>query len=112
MDAEAEPADGSVVDRLIAGAKSVVRVRKVSHAADDKSAEAVVGRMEIALKDNRLADALVEAKQLQPKALAATQPFLDRIAARVSVDTAVSTIENQLKSSLGAAPASEPKSAQ
>ena len=112
VDAEAEPADGSVVDRLIAGAKSVVRVRKVSHAADDKSAEAVVGRMEIALKDNRLADALVEAKQLQPKALAATQPFLDRIAARVSVDTAVSTIENQLKSSLGAAPASEPKSAQ
>jgi hypothetical protein len=108
INAEADPAEGGVVDRLIAGAKSVIRVRKVDHAPDDKSAEAVVGRMETALKESRLADVIGEAKQLSPKAQAAAQPFVDRVAARVSVDTAVGAIESQLKSSLGATPASPP----
>ena len=111
IDAETEPADGGVVDRLLAGAKSIVRVRKVSPAPDDKSAEAVSGRMETALKESRLSDVLGEAKQLSPKALAAAQPFLDRVWARVTVETAVGTIENQLKTSLGSAPAPEPKAA-
>jgi hypothetical protein len=111
IDAEVEPTEGSVVDRLIAGAKNVVRVRQVTHAPDDKSAEAVVSRMETALKDGRLAEVLTEAKQLSPKALAATQPFLDRVAARVSVESAVSAIEGQLKTSLSAAPVPPPKAA-
>jgi hypothetical protein len=111
IDADTEPAEGGVVDRLLAGAKSVVRVRKVDHAPDDKSAEAVVGRMETALKESRLADVLGESKQLSPKALSAAQPFLDRVTARVSADTAVGTIENQLKTSLGSAPAQPPKAA-
>ena len=64
-------------------------MRKVNHTPDDKSAEAIVGRMETALKEGRLADVLGEAKQLSPKAHAAAQPFIDRVAARVSVDTAV-----------------------
>ncbi len=58
IDADTEPVDGSVVDRLIAGARSVVRVRKVSHEPDDKSAEAVVGRMDVALKEGRLGDVI------------------------------------------------------
>jgi hypothetical protein len=103
IDADTEPAEGGVVDRLIAGAKSVVRIRKVNATPDDKSAEAIVGRMETALKESRLADVLGEAKQLSPKALAAAQPFLDRVAARVSAEAAVGTIENQLKTSLGTA---------
>ncbi len=109
MDAEVEPAEGGVFDRLVAGAKSVVRVRKVNHTPDDKSAEAIVGRMETALKEGRLADVLTEAKQLSPKAQTAAQPFVDRLSARVSVDAAVAAIEGQLKSSLSGAPA--PKSA-
>jgi hypothetical protein len=109
IDADTEQAEGGVVDRLLAGAKSVVRVRKVDHAPDDKSTEAVVGRMETALKESRLADVLDESKQLSPKALTAAQPFLDRLAARVSADTAVGTIETQLKTSLGPAPAQAPK---
>ena len=109
IDAEVEPAEGGVVDRLIAGAKSVVRVRKVSHTPDDRSTEAVAGRMETALKEARLADVLADAKKLPPKALAAAQPFLDRVAARVSVDSAVGTIETQLKTSLSAAPVPTPK---
>ena len=65
--------------------------------------------MEVGLKEGRLADVLSEAKQLSPKALAAAQPFLDRVAARVSVDSAVSTIEGQLKTSLSASPSAAPK---
>lgn len=112
IDADAEPAQGGVVDRLLASAKAVVRVRKVNHTPDDKSAEAIVGRMETAMKEGRLANVLDEAKALSPKAQDAVRPFLDRVAARVSVDTAVAGIETQLKSSLSAAPVAAPKSAQ
>ena len=108
IDADTDPVEGGVVDRLIAGAKAVVRVRKVDHAADDKSAEAVVGRMETALKEARLPDVLSEAKALSPKAQAAAQLFLDKVAARVSVDTAVGAIEQQLKTSLNSDPAIAP----
>lgn len=103
IDAEAEPAEGGVVERLIAGAKSVVRVRKTDQAADDKSTEAIVARIEHALTENRLEDALTEASQLPPKAQAAAKPFLDKVAARVAVERAVAGLEAKLKSSLGAA---------
>ncbi len=86
IDAEAEPVGGGVVDRLIAGAKSVVRVRKVDHPPDDKSTEAIVGRMEAALNAGRLEDFLAQAKDLPPKAQDAARPFLDKLAARVAVD--------------------------
>ncbi len=105
IDADADSAEGSVVDRLIAGAKSVVRVRKVSHNADDKSAEAIAGRMEIALKEGRLPDVIEEAKALSPKAKDAAAPFLEKVAARTSIDSSVAQIETKLKSSLsGSAP--------
>ena len=55
IDAEAEPADASVLDRLMSGARSIVRVRKAGHDPADASTEAIVGRMEAALKDGRLA---------------------------------------------------------
>ncbi len=107
IDADSDSASGSVVDRLIAGAKSVVRVRKVSHNDGDKSAEAVAGRMELALKEGRLADVAEEAKTLSSKAKDAAAPFLEKVAARASVDDSVAKIENQLKSSLGG-PSTEP----
>ncbi len=100
LDAEVEPQDGGVVDKLWAGARSIVRVRKVDHAPDDKSTEAIIGRMETALRQERLADVLLEAKALPPKALEAARPFLDRVAARVSVDEAVAKLDEQLKASL------------
>ncbi len=111
IDADADSAEGSVVDRLIAGAKSVVRVRKVSHKADDKSAEAIAGRMEIALKEGRLSDVIEEAKALSPKAKDAASRFLEKVAARASVDSSVAQIETKLKSSLSGS-ASEPAKSQ
>ncbi|PPD31051.1 MAG: hypothetical protein CTY20_01420 [Hyphomicrobium sp.] len=113
LDAESEPADASVVDRLLAGAKSVVRVRKVSHTADDKSAEAIVGRMEQALRDNRLTDVITEAKQLPPRAVQPAQDWLGKVDARASVDRALAAVDGQLKTSLaGASAAGQPAAAQ
>jgi hypothetical protein len=100
LDAESDAADGSVVDRLWAGAKSVVRVRKVSHTADDKSAEAVVGRMEQALKDNRLGEVIEQSKLLPAKAVEPAKGWLAKVDARATVDRALAAVEAQLKSSL------------
>jgi hypothetical protein len=100
IDAEQAPAEGSIVDRLLAGAKSVVRVRKISHEADDKSVEAVVSRMEAALGEDRLDDVLVEAMTLPQPARDAAQDFLAKVEARSAVDRALATVEQQLKASL------------
>jgi hypothetical protein len=105
LDADGDPTDGSVVDRLWAGAKSVVRVRKVSHTADDKSTEAVVARMEQALKDNRLGDVIARSQELPPQAATPAKAWLAKVDARASVERAIATIESQLKSSLAGAPA-------
>ncbi|MBX9925262.1 MAG: hypothetical protein K2Y05_02790 [Hyphomicrobiaceae bacterium] len=101
LDSEAAPAaDGSMLDRVMASAKSVVRVRKLDHPATDKSLEAVIGRMELALRDGRLADAAAESRTLSPKAAAAGQAFLVKLESRAAVDTAIASIEKYLKSSI------------
>lgn len=105
IDAEEQPQDASIVDRLLAGAKSVVRVRRTNQSADDKSIEAIVGRMETALNEDRLADVVAEAKSLPAPAQAAAQDFIAKVEARDAVDRALATVETQLKASLAAAPA-------
>lgn len=103
IDAEGEPSDASLVDRLVNGAKSVVRVRKQGHAADDTSVEATVGRMEVALKESRLGEVLAQAKKLPPKAALAGEDWLKKVEARQAVDAAIGDIEQTLKTSLGEA---------
>lgn len=103
IDAEGEPGNAGLVDRLVNGAKSVVRVRKQGHAADDNSVEAIVGRMEAALKESRLGDVLAQAKKLPPKAALAGEEWLKKVEARQAVDAAIADIEQTLKTSLGEA---------
>lgn len=103
IEAEAEPVEGSIVDRLLAGARSVVRVRKISHDPNDASVEAVVRRMEIALREDRLNEVLDEAKSLPPPAADAAKGFLAKVEARNAVDKALAAVEMQLKASLGKA---------
>lgn len=106
IDAESVPEDAGVFDRLLSGARSVVRVRKVNHKPDDNSTEAIVGRIDTALADGQLGAALEEAKKLPEKALAPAGEWLAKAEARHSVDQALGAIEGQLKESLsGAAPA-------
>jgi hypothetical protein len=106
MDAENTSQHSGVVDRLWAEAKSVVRVRRIDSKPDDKSTEATLGRMQVALNDGRLGDALDASKDLSPTAEDAARPFLDKLEARVSVDNTLAQLEGQLKSSI--APGAEP----
>jgi len=101
LDAEAEKGDGTVMDRLLSGAKSFVRVRKTTHARDDRSAEAVVARIEDALDAGRLGDVLAEAKALENRPDIATQ-WIAKVEARQTVDAALKSIDDALKASLGA----------
>ncbi len=100
IDAGQEPADGSIMERLLAGAKSVVKVRKISHSPDDKSTDAVVARMETALNEDRLGDVLQEARGLPQPAQQAATEFLAKVEARYAVDRALQAVEIQLKTSL------------
>lgn len=106
LDADLEPADASVFDRLLAGAKSVVRVRKISHDPGDTSTEAIVSRMEAALDEGRLGDVLSEAKALPQRARIPLEDWLIKVTARDTVDRAIAGVENRLKASLSGA--SEP----
>ncbi len=105
IDAETAPAeDASLVDQLLAGAKSVVRVRKTAHAADDESVEATVGRMGNALQDGELSLVINEAKKLPPQAAAPAQDWIEQAEALAQVNATMAQIEQQLKQSLGQTP--------
>jgi hypothetical protein len=104
IDADLEPADGSVIDRLLAGAKSVVRVRRVSHDATDTSTEAIVSRIETALDEGRLGDVLAQAKLLPQRARVPIEDWLIKVTARDTVDQAIAAVDARLKASLAGAP--------
>lgn len=99
--ASRETAEGGVFDQLIAGARSMVHVRKVTHGEDDMSVEAVVARMEAALDNGRLGEFATLAQGLPARAQAPAADFFKKVAARGAVDAALKAVEAQLKSSLG-----------
>jgi hypothetical protein len=103
-DAENDTADASVLDRLMAGAKSVVRLRKANYDAGDTSVEATLARMEGALKESRIAEVLEQGRRLPPKAAQAAEDWLRKLEARTAADRAVTEIEAALKASLTAEP--------
>ncbi len=67
-------------------------------------AEAVIGRMETAVKDGRLAEVLANAKTLPPKAALAGEDWVRKVQARLAVEQALSDVEAALKASLGPGP--------
>ena len=111
IDTESESKNTGVVGRLWAEAKSVVRVRRIDLKPDDKSTEATLGRMQVALNDGRLSDVLDASKDLSPAAQDAARPFLDKLESRVGVDNTLAQLEAQLKSSIAPGPAPAAKSA-
>ncbi len=102
IDADRQPANAHWTDRLMASARSVVRVRKVDQGADDKGIEAQVLKMETSLKGGRLAEVMNEADTLSEKARAPARSWLEKVAARAAVERAITVIEQELKASLGA----------
>jgi hypothetical protein len=107
IDADTDPVDGSVIDRLWAGAKTVVRVRKINADPADKSAEAVIARMETALREGHIGEAIAYAQELPQRASGPIQDWLTKAGARHSVDVAIAGIEDQLKASLAGTPDAE-----
>lgn len=100
LDADVDPADGSVIDRLLSGAKSVVRVRKVNPDSNDMSTEAIVSRVETALNEGRLSDALALAKSLPQRSRVPLDDWIIKVTARDTVDQAIAGVETTLKASL------------
>ena len=112
LDSEAEKSDASLVDRLLSGARGIVRIRKAGHDPEDASVEATVGRMEGALKENRLDEVLANAKKLPPKAALAGEEWVKKVQARQAVEQALADLEAALKASFGSGPtAGQPASA-
>lgn len=103
IDADAPAEGGGIVDRLLASAKSVVRVRKVDGAASDDGVEAVTARMEAALKEGDLTEVVALADRLSPNARKVAEPWLERVEASAQVDRAITRVERELKQSLGSA---------
>ena len=102
IDADSQPAEAHWTDKLIASAKSVVRIRKVEQGEDDRSVEGGVARMEQSLKAGRLADVVAEAGKLSAKARAPAKAWLEKVEGRAAVERAISAVEQELKASLGA----------
>ncbi|MBS0241114.1 MAG: hypothetical protein JSS20_02975 [Proteobacteria bacterium] len=100
LDAQDEMADGTVVEKLLSGARTFVRVRRTAPGAGETGAEAQVARMEAALKAGRLGDVLAEAKTLG-KVPDTAKDWLAKVAARQSVDQALAQVDETLKASLG-----------
>ncbi|HEX4892366.1 MAG TPA: hypothetical protein VFV47_03705, partial [Hyphomicrobiaceae bacterium] len=109
LDIDATPEDAGVVDKLLTSAKTIVRVRRTSHSADDKSAEAIVARIEAALKEGRLGDVLAEAGKLPDRTKPAAAEWLRKVEARQTVDKQLADIDAALKSSLGGGPKPDAK---
>ncbi len=110
VDAERERPDASALDRLMSGARSIVRWRRASYDADDASAEAVLSRMESALKEGNLGEVLAQGRRLPPRAARAAEDWLRRLEARTAADRAIADIEAALKASLaGGRPPAAPE---
>ena len=100
VDAERERPEASALDRLLSGARSIVRWRRASYDADDASAEAVLSRMESALKEGHLGEVLAQGRRLPPKAARAAEDWLRKLEARTAADRAIADIEAAVKASL------------
>ncbi len=103
INADSAKKDASVVDRLLAGAKSIVQVRRTDEAAaKSDGSEAAVARIEQQLKQGNLPKALAEVQKLPDAGKAVAKGWISELEARASVDKAIAEVEDQLKASLGA----------
>ncbi|MBU1211568.1 MAG: hypothetical protein KJ587_09895 [Alphaproteobacteria bacterium] len=100
LEASSAPVGDSVFDQLLANARSVVKIRKVSVEPDDKTPEATVARMENALAAGRLDEVLRLAGELPESGRKAADGWLKKVEERHGVDQALALVEEQLKASL------------
>jgi hypothetical protein len=100
VNAGAPSEDGSLIGQLWQGARSVVQVRKTGNIAGDGS-DAIVARAEARLKAGDLEGAAREAEQLKGDARKIADPWLARLAARLSLDRGLASIDASLVKLMG-----------
>lgn len=98
--------DSSLVGRLVASARSIVRVRPTGMVEGD-TPEAIIARMETRVKAGDLAAAIEESKKLVGEPAVVLQAWLDRAQARVAIDAALGRIESELLAALESAGAGD-----
>jgi hypothetical protein len=99
--APAADADASLVDRLVASAESLVKIRRVDAEAEGDSPDAVLARAEAQLEQENLAAAVKEVEALQGAQRAAFASWLDQAHARLDAHAALQKLQNILLVSLG-----------
>ena len=103
LDADRKSDGGSVLDQILTGARSIVRIRRTGNISGN-TAEAIMARAEERLKHDDLEGARLEARKLTGNALEAAGPWLGQLEARLAVDRAIARIDDQLKAALAGAP--------
>ena len=91
--------DGSLISQLWQGARSVVQVRKTDATGD--SADAVVARTEAKLQRGDLDGAMRDISLLKGDARKAADPWIAKLAARLSLDQALAGVDASLLKLMG-----------
>lgn len=94
---------GSIMGELISRTKAAIQVRPTESTGD--TVEAILGRMETALKSGNLKAALAESAALDAPAQEEMQTWLSQAQARATVDEAIRKTDQELLASLTRAPA-------
>jgi hypothetical protein len=93
-------ADGSMLDRLMASAESLVKVRRIDAEAEGYGPSAVLARAAAQLKQGDLAAAVKEVATLKGAQEAAFANWLDEARARLGADATLQRLQNILLVSL------------
>jgi hypothetical protein len=103
--AAAAPApSGSLIDRLLASASTLIKVKRVDEAASGDSPSAVLARAEALLDKGDLAGAVKQVETLQGGPRDAFSAWLDPARARLAADVVMTKLEATLLASAGSAP--------
>ncbi len=94
------PDDASLIGQLWQGARSVVQVRKTGEVSGE-GADAIVARTEARLQTGDLDGTLREAGKLQGDARKAAEPWLGKLAARLSLDQSIAAVDAGLVKLMG-----------
>ncbi len=103
------PAETSILDSMMASAKSAISIRRIGADATGGKPEAVLARADAALKQGDLATAIKEVELLPAQARDPFAGWLDDARARASANDSLSKLESTVLASLGGGAGPEAK---
>lgn len=99
--AQAPASDASIIDRLMASAESLVKVRRIDETAQGDTTDAVLARAAAKLEQGKLEAAVKEVETLQGTPREAFAKWLDAANARLDAETTLQRLQSILLVSLG-----------